>query len=262
MDLQNIKHVGISAALNGGRTLMKYFGKAFDIRKKGAIDLVTQADIESENVIIETLRGSFPEHTILAEESGLNSGCADCRWIIDPLDGTTNFAHQLGFFAVSIAFARNNDLCFGVVFDPVTEELFVGVRGEGATLNGRPISVSKVRRIEDSFLVTGFPYNLKDFLSDVSLRFSRCLGASLGVRRLGAASIDLCYLACGRFDGFWEQNLKPWDTAAGWVVATEAGASISDFSNRPFSIYLNEILATNGNIHEDMISLLALKESQ
>jgi myo-inositol-1(or 4)-monophosphatase len=256
MDLESIKYVGLSAAFSGAGVLMKYYGNTLDIRKKGEIDLVTQADIESETIIIETLKQSFPDHAVLAEESGLNTGVEKCRWIIDPLDGTTNFTHQIGFFAVSIAFEYNEEVVFGVVLNPVTQELFVGIKGQGTTLNGRPIFVSTVGTMKESFLVTGFPYNHKKIFEPLTQRFSRCLAASLAVRRLGAASVDLCYVACGRFDGFWEQNLKPWDTAAGYIIAKEAGARITDFSDNLFTIDQNEILATNSNIHEEMLSLL------
>lgn len=257
MDLELVKRVGVAAAYKGQKVLLSHHGRVSKVDKKGAIDLITEADTGSEKVIIETIQKSFPDHTILAEESGLNKGEADHKWIIDPLDGTTNFAHQLGLFSISIAFALSDDTVIGIVLSPVTGELFTAGKGKGAELNGRPIKVSNSQTVSESLLVTGFPYNLVDF-NPLLTRFSNCLKASQGVRRLGSAAIDLCFVACGRFDGFWEQNLKPWDTAAGELIAREAGAVITDFSNKPFNIYKKEILATNGKIHQEMLSLLEL----
>jgi myo-inositol-1(or 4)-monophosphatase len=231
------------------------------VNKKGAVDLVTQADIESEQLIIDTVRNQFPDHAILAEESGLNQSGSQYQWIIDPLDGTTNFTHQLGIFAISIAFAVSGNVKVGIVMNPVTGELFSAIAGEGATLNGQPITVSRQQNISDSLLVTGFPYDFKSILKPLMTRFANCLSAAQGVRRLGSAALDLCFVACGRFDGFWEQNLKPWDTAAGMLIAREAGATITDFSNNPFTVDKKEILATNGKIHQEMLSLLELKET-
>ena len=261
MDLELVKRVGIAAAYKGGSILRSHYGRISKIDKKGAIDLVTEADTESEKAIIETIQKVFPDHAVLAEESGLNQGEADHKWLIDPLDGTTNFAHQLGLFSISIAFALRGDTVLGIVLSPVTGELFTAVKGKGAALNGRSIRVSNSPTVSESLLATGFPYNLKDYVNPLLTRFSNCLQASQGVRRLGSAAIDLCFVACGRFDGFWEQNLKPWDTAAGELIAREAGAVITDFSNKPFTIDKKEILATNGKIHEEMLSLLELKDT-
>jgi len=161
-------------------------------------------------------------------------------------------------FAVSIAFSINGDIAAGIVLNPVTGELFTAVKGEGAELNGIPIHVSETTSLSDSLLVTGFPYNVKD-TKPLQDRFFNCLKASQGIRRLGSASLDLCYVASGRFEGFWEENLKPWDTAAGFIIASEAGGKISDFSGNQYNIYKNEILATNGNIHKEMIGLLGIK---
>ncbi len=260
MDLELLKRVGIAAAYKGGCVLRSHHGRISKVEKKGAIDLLTEADTESENVIIETIKKVFPDHAILAEESGLNKGDADHKWIIDPLDGTTNFVHHLDLFSISIAFALRGETVFGVVLSPVTGELFTAIKGKGTALNGRPVKVSNSLTVSESLLVTGFPYNYKDF-NPLLTRFSNCLKASQGVRRLGSAAIDLCYVACGRFDGFWEQNLKPWDTAAGELIAREAGAVITDFSNKQFTIDKKEILATNGKIHKEMLSLLELKDT-
>ncbi len=261
MDLELIKRVGIDAAYKAGRVLLSHYGRISRIDKKGDIDLVTEADTGSERVIIDTIQKAFPNHTILAEESGLNRGEFGHKWIIDPLDGTTNFSHQLGIFSVSIAFSLNDQTVFGVVLNPETRELFTAVKGKGASLNGRQIRVSNSPSVSESLLVTGFPYNFKDVFDPLLTRFSNCLKASQGVRRLGSAAIDLCFLACGRFDGFWEQNLKPWDTAAGELIAREAGAVVTDFSNKPYAIDKKEILATNGKIHKEMLLLLKIETS-
>ena len=258
MDMNLIKQTGIKAAFESGKVLKSYFGNVFDIRKKGPVDLVTEADTASEKIIIGIIREAFPEHSILAEESGLDQCDVDHQWIIDPLDGTVNFAHQVPVFSISIAYTFKGTAIMGIVFNPVTGELFSAIAGEGAFLNNRPIQVSDTRVMQESLLATGFPYDLLSIFDTITGRLENCLRAAQGVRRLGSAAIDICALACGRFDGFWEQNLHPWDTAAAVLIASEAGAVITDFANKPFSIDKKEILATNGKIHTEMISLLAL----
>ena len=253
MDFELIKNTGIGAAYKSAEIITNYLGKLTSVKKKGPIDLVTEADIASEKNIIKTIRLRFPDHEILAEESGLHkTGDSSCQWIIDPLDGTTNFAHQIPVFAVSIAFAVNNEIRVGIVLNPVTGELFTAVRGQGSTLNSKTIKVSKEKNISDSLLVTGFPYDVKQMLDPIMLRFKQCVSAARGVRRLGSAALDLCFVACGRFEGFWEENLKPWDTAAGWLIAEEAGALVTDFSGSPYTLDKKEILATNRHIHNEM----------
>jgi myo-inositol-1(or 4)-monophosphatase len=255
MDMERIKRVGVAAACNGGKVLKAHFGRLRSVRKKGAIDLVTEADIRSEAAIVDTIAKVFPNHAILAEESGSHAGSGG-RWIIDPLDGTTNFAHNLPLFCVSIAFAVDDRISAGFVLAPLLGELFVGVKDQGAQLNGTPIAVSSTRTLADSLLVTGFPYDHQTIFDSVMGRFGRCLTATQGVRRLGSAALDLCYVAGGRFDGFWEQHLKPWDTAAGFLIATEAGARTTVFSGAPYSIDNDEIVSTNGAIHDELLSLL------
>jgi myo-inositol-1(or 4)-monophosphatase len=262
MDFERIKHIGIRAAYRGGEVLRQHFGHLFTIRKKGAIDLVTTADIESEKAIVETIRSAFPDHGILAEESGSIEGHPERHWVIDPLDGTTNFAHGLGIFSVSIAYVHRGKPAFGIVFNPVSGETFTALSGQGAMLNSHPISVSTVVRVRDGLLVTGFPYDLTGMPTEILNRFARCLAAAQGIRRLGSAALDLCYVACGRFEGFWEENLKPWDTAAGMVIAQEAGARITDFAERPYAIDQKQILATNGHIHSEMLALLNIEDTQ
>jgi len=262
MDFGKINSVAFKAAHHGAEVLMGKMGRLLEINKKGAIDLVTDADTASEKAIITTIQAAFPDHAILAEESGLSDGSSAFRWIIDPLDGTTNFAHSLGLFAVSIACARGNDIICGVVYNPVSKELFSAVKGKGAQLNGQTIRVSDTPDVSESLLVTGFPYNVGDILDKIMIRLSRCLAASQGVRRLGSAALDLCYLACGRFEGFWEQNLKPWDTAAGLLIAREAGARVTDFSDHEFTIDMPQLLATNGKIHHQMLDLISLEDGR
>ncbi|MBF0118944.1 MAG: inositol monophosphatase [Desulfobacterales bacterium] len=258
IDINLVKKVALSAAYQGSKILNSKFGKHIEIIKKGEIDLVTEADRECENAIIRTINHHFPDHSILAEETGLHKTSSIFKWIIDPLDGTTNFAHGIPIFSISIAFSINDDIIFGVVLNPVLGELFTGEKGKGASLNGKTIRVSETKTVSNSLLVTGFPYNFKEIFSPLLIRFSNCIKAAQGIRRLGSASLDLCFVACGRFDCFFEQNLKPWDTAAGLIIAEESGANVTDFSNMPYNVYKNEVLATNNKIHDEMISLLRL----
>lgn len=258
MDMNRVKQVGLAATFESGRILQSKFGNITSVSNKGAIDLVTEADTQSEKAIIDTIRSSFPNHSILAEESGRLLDDTRYQWIIDPLDGTTNFAHELPLFSTSIAFAMDGVIKVGIVHNPISGELFTATRDKGAFLNGEKITVSNRKHLIECLLVTGFPYNFKDVFNEVMTRFSTCLAASQGVRRLGSAALDLCFVACGRFDGFWEQNLNPWDTAAGLLIAREAGALVTDFSGDDYKIEMKEVLATNGNIHKDLLSLVKL----
>ena len=259
MDLAHAKRVGIEAAYAGAQVLRDRFGNVSQINKKGPFDLLTEADTASENQILGTIRKAFPDHTILAEESGANKGTAEFQWLIDPLDGTTNYAHQLPFFSIAIALAVRDEIVLGLVLNPMDGELFSAISGRGAELNGKPINVSSTPSVFESLLVTGFPYDVDEIIEPVMNRFSIFQQASQGVRRLGSAALDICYVACGRFDGFWEQNLKPWDKAAAAIIATEAGAEITNFSNQPFAINQKEILVTNGKIHQEMLGLLKIE---
>ncbi|MDA8137111.1 MAG: inositol monophosphatase family protein [Desulfobacteraceae bacterium] len=261
MNLDRVKQIGVRAAYRAGERINQYFGKAFRVTKKGVMDLVTEADFASEEIVLATIREAFPDHAILAEESGASNSPSPDLWIIDPLDGTTNFAHGLPIFSVSIAYSHNNQIMLGVVFNPINGELFTAVRGGGAALNGEAIHVSATATVGDSLLVTGFPYSVRTACPPLPLnRFERCLTAAQGIRRLGSAALDLCYVACGRFDGFWEEQLKPWDTAAGMLIATEAGGRVTDFADHLFNINDKQLLATNGAIHAEMIGLLNLKD--
>ena len=262
MDYEPHKKVAIAAAEKAAAILQSRFGNISRVRMKAAQEIVTEADTESEKEIIAIIRRSFPEQGILSEECGLMKTSSDHRWIIDPLDGTVNFAHRVPIFCISIALSFKDQVVMGVVLNPVTEELFSAIIGQGAQLNGQPIKVSTVAGISESLLVTGFPYNVNEIFNPIIARYGSCLKVAQGLRRLGSAALDLCYAACGRFEGFWEQNLKPWDTAAGALIAAEAGGQVTTFSNQPFSVDQPEILATNGRIHREMIGLLEIKKNE
>jgi len=258
MDLAPCRQLAISAAYKAAEILRARFGNISRIRKKAAAEIVTEADTESEEMIISTIHAEFPDHAVLGEECGLITGASEYKWIVDPLDGTVNFAHQIPIFSISIALAVRDTIVLGIILDPVNDELYSAVSGQGAQLNGEPIQVSATRTIADSLLVTGFPYNVREIFESVMVRYGSCLKASQGMRRLGSAALDLCYVACGRFEGFWEQNLKPWDTAAGALMVVEAGGRVTTFSDRPYTVEHAEILATNGLIHKEMLGLLKI----
>jgi myo-inositol-1(or 4)-monophosphatase len=256
MDLEALMRVALRAAHESADILRSRWKHLSSIATKGPNDLVTDADIASEKAILRTIRSVYPQHGIVAEESGAHPGSFWERWLVDPLDGTVNYAHQVPFFAVSIAFARGNDVLIGVVLNPVSGELFSAQLGRGAFLNGEPIAVNPETRISDSLLATGFPYERSNAFETITGRFLRCLKASRGIRRFGSAALDLCFVACGRFAGYWEDRLQPWDTAAGALIVREAGGQTTDFTCRPVGTDGREVLATNGRIHADMLELL------
>jgi myo-inositol-1(or 4)-monophosphatase len=258
MDLAPCKQVAIAAAYKAAEILRFRFGNISQVQKKDAVEIVTEADIESEKEIISAIRARFPKHSILCEESGLQDANNDFRWVIDPLDGTVNFAHQVPIFCISIALTYRDDSVLGVVLNPIDGQLYTAQRGQGAYVNGRPIRVSTTTAVSDSLLVTGFPYHIDEVFEPIMTRYGKCLKASRAVRRLGSAALDICYVACGRFEGFWEQNLKPWDTAAGVLIAAEAGARVTRFSNQPYEPGDQDILVTNGYIHKEMLGLLEI----
>jgi myo-inositol-1(or 4)-monophosphatase len=251
----------VRAAYRSADVLRARLGNLSTIGKKGPNDLVTDADMASEAEIIATIRASYPDHIIVAEESGIRSGSTAFRWLVDPLDGTVNYAHQVPFFSISIAFAESNDVRVGVVLNPISGELFTAQAGGGARLNGLAISVSPETRVSESLLATGFPYDLAVGFDAMGKRFLRCLRAARGIRRLGSAALDLCYVACGRFAGYWEDRLQPWDSAAGILMVREAGGTVTDFSNRPPGAEAREVLATNGRIHGDMLAFMEVGNS-
>jgi myo-inositol-1(or 4)-monophosphatase len=256
MGARALKETALSAARRAGEILKEGFGKAHKFSLKSSrVDLVTEYDRRSEEAIIEIISGRVPNHGLLAEESPSSGIEAEYRWIIDPLDGTTNYTHNYPLFAVSIALERAGEIILGLVYSPILQELFLAERGGGATLNGEPIHVSRIPKLERALLATGFPYDLGRI--DINLAyFTGFLHRAQAVRRDGSAALDLCYLACGRFDGFWEMDLRPWDVAAGALIVAEAGGRVSDFSGGELDIYGNEILASNGLIHAEMVRVL------
>ncbi len=250
-----IKKVALAAAQDAGEILRNGLTKELTISHKGELDLVTQMDTLSEQTIVTHINRHFSDHQILAEEGTHQKSNSPWRWVIDPLDGTTNYAHHFPYFCVSIAVEFEKTVVLGVIYDPIHNELFVAERGKGATLNGIPLTVSSIPKLKEALLVTGFAYNLRTDPENNLNHFTQFLMRVQGVRRMGSAALDLCYVAAGRFDGFWELNLNPWDTAAGFLIVTEAGGAVTDFSGKPFFIEGKAILATNGKIHQEMVNV-------
>lgn len=247
--------VAVEAALKSGHFIKKSVGKIGSISYKSRNNIVTDVDKASEAMIIKMISAKFPKHSFLAEESLASGNESSYRWIIDPLDGTSNFARSFPFFCVSIALEHGGALLAGVVYDPMRNELFHASRGGGAYLNKKTIRVSKVKKLADGFLATGFSYKKsKRFESLVS--FKRFLMRTMAVRRAGSAALDLAYVACGRFDGFWEMDLNPWDSAAGTLLVTEAGGKVTRFDGTKYTPYDKDILATNFLIHNQMSKVL------
>src|SRR5262252_9473663 len=238
-------------AHEAGLLLLSFFGKVA-VEYKGDVDLVTQADRASEKLIVERIRKQWPDHDLIGEEGSRRDAGSDFRWYIDPLDGTTNFAHRYPVFCVSLGLEHKDQLIAAVVYDPCRDEMFAAEKGGGSRRNGQPIHVSKTARLAESLVATGFPSHKRHknpnihFYHQITLR-------SHGVRRAGSAALDLCYVACGRMDGFWEFNLNPWDTAAGVLIVEEAGGMVSDFKGGSFELNSRETLASNGLIHDELI---------
>ncbi|MGB7435175.1 MAG: inositol monophosphatase family protein [Candidatus Acidiferrum sp.] len=254
--LMNYLEAAVEIAQDAGTILREEMERPPTISYKAEFDLVTQADRRSEALIVSRLQKYFPEHAVAAEEGTGKDTASEYRWHVDPLDGTTNFAHHYPCFCVSIALARKNELLLGVIYNPIYNELFTAARGDGATLNGKKIHCSKIDALKRSLLCTGFPNHDRQsnpnfhFYWDFTLR-------SHGVRRDGSAALDLASVAVGRFDGFWEFGLNPWDVAAGVVLVEEAGGKISDMQGQPYTLGGPSILATNGLIHEEMVRVAA-----
>ncbi len=274
-----IAQIGRQAALAAGAVMRQNYQKPHEITMKGAIDPVTETDFQCQEIIIGMIRQAFPDHGFLAEERGGEGiveppppAAADhphpglaweadplrptCRWIIDPLDGTVNFAHGFPMFCVSIACETDGVLDYGVIYDPLRDELFEARRGAGASLNGQPIRVSRTAHLSRALIATGFPYDIRERVPETLARLGRMLANTQGVRRGGSAALDLCYVACGRLDGFYEENLKPWDTAAGLLIVTEAGGKITTFDGGDYDIYSPNILASNGVLHQKLLDCL------
>ncbi len=260
MDSAEVGEFGVAAvaiAREAGAILLESLGRVERVMFKGRIDLVTEVDQRSEAAIVAALTARFPEHRIVAEEgSGRAGGASPYRWLIDPLDGTTNYAHAFPYFGVSLALQRAGDLILGVVYDPVKDELFRAERGGGAFLNDRPLAVSATTELLRSLLATGFPYDMTKRPTTLA-HWAAFRYAAQGIRRNGAAALDLCYVAAGRLDGFYEAHLGPWDCGAGGLIVAEAGGRISDYAGGPFDPFRGEIVASNGHLHDAMLVIIA-----
>lgn len=255
MLLENAKDLAYAA----GKILRDKLDEDFNVEYKGEIDLVTDADKAAEHLLVSAITKAFPQHAILAEEGGkLGNADSDYLWVIDPLDGTTNFAHGVPYFSVSIALLEQSKPIIGVVYNPISDEMFAAEQGYGAWLNDRQIRVSKTDSLQKSLLCTGFPYDMHQPNNNID-NFSRLVTKTQGVLRLGSAALDLCYVACGRIDGFWEMDLKPWDMAAGALIVHEAGGLVTGISQPEFEIAKGEILVSNGLIHQAMLEQLTAR---
>ena len=257
-EIRRVLQIAATAAAKAGEILLGRYEKPHQVKHKGTIDLVTEADLASEEIILAQLHRDLPGIKILSEESFsfYAEKPAEPIWIIDPLDGTTNFAHNFPWFSVSIAFYDRGRSRAGIIYNPILNELFCAALEGGAWLNNRPIRVSTVNLLHKGLVATGFPYNVQERPDAIVAMLREVLMRAQGIRRPGAATLDLAYLACGRLDAFWEVGLKPWDSAAGGLLVEEAGGRMSDFAGSPFSPFVPELLGTNGLLHEDLVTIL------
>lgn len=253
---ENECEIASRAARSAGEVLKEKFGKVQHIVKKGEIDLVTEADLAAEEIILGMLGNHFPKDNILSEEAGIRDGSSGRNWIVDPLDGTTNFAHGFPLFGVSIALEVEKEIVLGIVYNPFMGEFFEAQKGQGAFLNGSPIHVSNARKLSDSLVSTGFPYDIRERSNRIFERFKTMVVSSQGVRRGGSAAVDMCYVAAGRLDGHWEENLKPWDTAGASVIVLEAGGKLTTCEGAPFTPYLKSVVACTPMIHGEMVKAM------
>ncbi|MBX9692725.1 MAG: inositol monophosphatase [Cyanobacteria bacterium] len=261
-DLEKERKVAFQAALEAGALLKERLGSLSSVDYKGAFNLVTDVDKASEKLILDIIQSEFPEDSILAEESGKKPGELKRRWLIDPLDGTTNYAHTYPFFSVSIGLEIEGEIALGAVYNPMNDELFWAVKGGGAWLNDERIAVSTTSSLVESLLATGFPPELREAKVKALHEFTNMTSICHGVRRDGSAALDLCFVASGRLDGFWEMKLSPWDVAAGSLIVTEAGGMVSNLEGGKLNVDRGDILATNGKIHKEVFkSLLELSTS-
>lgn len=245
------------AALAGAAEILRFYNNSFSVHnKEGINNLVTEADHAAERAIIEVIRRQYPKHCILSEETGAIDQDSDYKWIIDPIDGTVNFAHGIPLNCVSIAVEHKGTIVLAAVYNPHLNEFYFAEKGKGAFLNDRPIRVSKETQAIRSCLVTGFPYTYIHMPNGPLEIFERFVRKGVPVRRLGSAAIDLCWVAAGRFDGFYEHKLEPWDSAAGFLIVEEAGGRVTDLEGNAFSVYQHRILATNGHIHDEMVEII------
>ena len=256
MNRAKIKSVLMDAALGAGALMKSKISNRGGFSEKSEISIVTETDVACEKLVIGKILGAFPDHSILAEESASKEGSPNHRWIIDPIDGTTNFAHTFPASCVSIGYEEEGQIVMGAVYDPFRDEMFHAEKGQGAYLNKDRIQVSKVKTLSHSLLATGFPYDRKEKVDIYLAIIKTFLLKTHDIRRVGAAALDMCYVACGRFDGYWEANIEAWDKAAGMLLITEAGGKVSDYSGGPMTLKGRQNLATNGLIHDAMLKEL------
>ena len=251
------KQTLLRAADAGAKEMVRFFNGQFSIsNKEGINNLVTEADHAAEKAIFDVIQSDFPDHGILSEEAGAIVQDTRYKWIIDPIDGTVNFAHGIPLCCVSIALEHEGSVIMGAVYNPFLHELFFAQKGWGASLNDKKIQVSSQENVGASCLVTGFPYTYLDMPNGPLTIFEKLIRKGIPVRRLGSAAMDLCWVAAGRFDGFYEHKLQAWDSAAGWLIVEEAGGRVTDFNGQPYSPYQPHLLATNGHIHEALLSII------
>jgi myo-inositol-1(or 4)-monophosphatase len=255
--MQSYLETAVDIAREAGALLAHYFERRIGFELKGDFDLVTEADRNSEKLVVERLRSYFPTHSILGEETGTHEGTSEYRWYVDPLDGTTNFAHGFPMFNVTLGLERAGEMIAGVIFDPIRQEMFSAERGAGAYLNGRRTYVSQVKKLGDSLACTGFPSRKRHL--NINIHFYHQMAmATHGVRRTGTAALDLAYISCGRLDTFWEFGLNPWDQAAGVLIVAEAGGAVSDMHGGPHSVPASgHLLADNGHLHTQVLELFS-----
>jgi len=247
----------VEAVVRAGDLQMAHFGRQMQVDKKGAIDLVTEVDLAVEHMFRALIAARFPDHQILAEEMGGSATVPPgACWVFDPIDGTTNYAHGVPIFCASLALEIDGVPEVAAVYDPNRQELFTAERGGGAFLNGAPIHVTTAGRLVDALLVTGFPYDVRTRIDEIVGLFAAFVAEARAVRRLGSAAIDLCWVAAGRMDGFWEADLKPWDMAGGALIVSEAGGRVTDLGGRPFTSRCGHVLATNGHLHDAMLEVI------
>jgi len=252
-----LKTTLITAVKAGAAELSRFFNKSFVVsNKEGINNLVTEADHASEKAILDVIKKEFPGHYILSEEAGEIIQDSSYKWIIDPIDGTVNFAHSIPLCCVSIAVEYNGEIVLASVYNPIMNELFFAEKGKGSTLNDKQIKVSKKQNVMNACLVTGFPYTYLDAPNGPLQIFEKLIRKGIPVRRLGSAATDLCWVAAGRFDGFYEHKLQAWDSAGGYLIVEEAGGKVTDFKGNKFSPYQPHILATNGDIHAEMLAVI------
>ncbi|MDI6825882.1 MAG: inositol monophosphatase family protein [Candidatus Aenigmarchaeota archaeon] len=252
-----MRQTAIKAAKEAGKIIMQSFKRSLTVKHKNVVELLTKVDTDSERKIISIIKEEYPDHEIFSEETSNKKMSSDDLWIIDPLDGTTNYVHRFPFFCVSIAYSHKNNVVLGVVFDPLRDELFFAEKNKGAFLNDQKIKVSDIEQLSDALLATGFAYERGSIMKKNLEKIEKFLSSGIhGIRRTGSAAIDLCHVACGKADGYWEYHLKQWDHAAGSLIVTEAGGKITKINGEDYEVFKNDIVASNSKIHEQMLKIL------